>query len=127
MDSGCSKHMTWNKNQFLSLAAFQRGNISFGNGKKYEIIEVGKVGKSDSHSIKNVYLIDGLKYILISISQLYDREILVASTSIKYFVINLTIDNIALQGKRMNNIYVVDLSTLSDNELIFLSVKDSDP
>ncbi|XP_070008199.1 uncharacterized protein [Nicotiana sylvestris] len=73
MDSGCSKHMTGNKDQFLSLENLKGGNVSFGNGKKGEIIGVGKVGKTDSHSIENVYLIDGLKYSLISVSQLYDR------------------------------------------------------
>ncbi|XP_070014366.1 uncharacterized protein [Nicotiana sylvestris] len=73
MDSGCSKHMTESKNQFLSLEDLKGGNVSFRNGKKGDIIGVGKVGKTDSHSIKNVYLIDGLKYSLISISQLCDR------------------------------------------------------
>ncbi|XP_070032929.1 uncharacterized protein [Nicotiana tomentosiformis] len=61
MDSGCSKHMTENKNQFLSLEDLKGGNVSFGNGKIGEIIGVIKVGKNDSHSIENVYLIDGLK------------------------------------------------------------------
>ncbi|XP_070041529.1 uncharacterized protein [Nicotiana tomentosiformis] len=102
------------------------GNVSFGNGKKGEIIRVRKVGKSDSHSIENVYLIDGLKYNLISVSQLCDRENMIAFTFTKYFVINLTTNKIVLQGKRVNNIYVVDLSTLSDNELTCLSVLDSD-
>ncbi|XP_070039292.1 uncharacterized protein [Nicotiana tomentosiformis] len=97
------------------------------NREKGEIIGVGKVGKLNYHSIKNVYLIDGLKYSLISISQLCDRGNMVAFTSTKCFVINLTIDKIVLQGKRVNNIYVVDMSTLSDNELTCLSVLDNDP
>ncbi|XP_070032036.1 uncharacterized protein [Nicotiana tomentosiformis] len=42
--------------------------------KKDEIIGVVKEGKTDSHYIENVYLIDGLKYSLISISQLCDRD-----------------------------------------------------
>ena len=119
--------MTGSKNQFLSLEDLKRGNVSFGNGKKGEIIGVGKVGKTDSHSIENVYLIDGLKYSLISVSQLCDRGNMVAFTSTKCFVINLTTDKIILQGKRVNNIYVVDLSTLSENELTCLSVLDNDP
>ncbi|XP_070034929.1 uncharacterized protein [Nicotiana tomentosiformis] len=103
MDSGCSKHMTGSKNQFLSLDDLKGGNVSFGNGKKSEIIGVGKVGKTNSHSIENVYLTDGLKYSLISVSQLCDR------------------------GKIVNNIYVVYLSTLSENELTCLSVLANDP
>ncbi|XP_070056591.1 uncharacterized protein [Nicotiana tomentosiformis] len=42
MDSDCSKHMTGNKNQFLSLEDLKGGNVSFGNEKKVEIIGVGK-------------------------------------------------------------------------------------
>jgi len=100
MDSGYSEHMTGSKNQFLSLEDLKRGNVSFGNGKKGKIIGVGKVGKTNSHSIENVYLIDGLKYSLISVSQLCDRCNLVAFTSTKCFVINLITDKIVLQEKK---------------------------
>ncbi|XP_070026238.1 uncharacterized protein [Nicotiana sylvestris] len=62
MDSGCSKHMTGNTMDFLSLKALQRGSISFGNGKKGYILGVGKVGKSLTHSIENVYYVNDLKY-----------------------------------------------------------------
>ncbi|XP_070004337.1 uncharacterized protein [Nicotiana sylvestris] len=72
IDSGCSKHMTGSKNQFLSLVDLKRGNVSFGNGKKGEIIGVGK-------------------------------------------------------EKRVNNIYIVNLSTFLENELTCLSVWDNDP
>ncbi|XP_070015000.1 uncharacterized protein [Nicotiana sylvestris] len=103
MYSGCSKHMTGNKNQFLSLEDLKGGNVSFGNEKKGEIIGVGKVGKIYSDSIENVYLMDGLKCSVITVSQLCDR------------------------GKRVNNIYIVDMSTLSKNELTCLSVLDNGP
>ncbi|XP_070022778.1 uncharacterized protein [Nicotiana sylvestris] len=127
MDNGCSKHMTGNKDQFLSLEDLKGGNVSFGNVKKGEIIGVGKVGKTDSHSIENVYLIDDLKYSLISVSQLCDRGNLVAFNSTKCFVINLATDKIVLQEKRVNNIYIVDLYTLSENELTCLSMLVNDP
>ncbi|XP_070028803.1 uncharacterized protein [Nicotiana sylvestris] len=39
MDSGCSKHMTENTMDFLSLKALQRGNVSFGNGKRGNKVE----------------------------------------------------------------------------------------
>jgi len=97
--------MIESKNQFLSLEDLNGGNISFENGEKGEIIRVGKVGKTD--------LIDGLKYNLISVSQLCDRGNMITFTSTKCFLINLTTNKIVLEGKRVNNIYVVDLSTLS--------------
>ncbi|XP_070047449.1 uncharacterized protein [Nicotiana tomentosiformis] len=70
---------------------------------------------------------DGLKYNLISVSQLCDRGNMVAFTSTKCFVFNLTTEKIVLKGKRVKNTYVVDLSILSDNKLTCLSVLDNDP
>ncbi|XP_070032745.1 uncharacterized protein [Nicotiana tomentosiformis] len=55
MDSGCSKHMTRSITDFLSFKALQRGSVSFGNGKKGYILGVGRIGKSLSHSIENVF------------------------------------------------------------------------
>ena len=61
VDSGCSRHMTGEKANFLSLAATQGGNVAFSNGKLGTIIDVGKIGESLSNSIEDVYLVDGLK------------------------------------------------------------------
>ncbi|XP_070004883.1 uncharacterized protein [Nicotiana sylvestris] len=60
MDSGCSKHMTGNTMDFLSLKALQGGSVSFDNGKKGYILGIGKVGKSLTHSIENVYYVNGV-------------------------------------------------------------------
>ncbi|XP_070004878.1 retrovirus-related Pol polyprotein from transposon TNT 1-94 [Nicotiana sylvestris] len=73
MDSGCLKHMTGNTTDFLLLKALQRGSVSFGNGKKGYILGVEKVGKSLTHSIENVYYVNGLKYSLLSVSQICDK------------------------------------------------------
>ncbi|XP_070010231.1 uncharacterized protein [Nicotiana sylvestris] len=40
MDSRCSKYMTGNTMDFLSLEALQRGSVSFGNGKKGSITKM---------------------------------------------------------------------------------------
>jgi len=48
--------MTGDKSNFLSLTAFDGGRVAFGNGKSGKIIGVGKINKSLSHSIENVYL-----------------------------------------------------------------------
>nr|XP_010322041.1 uncharacterized protein LOC104647894 [Solanum lycopersicum] len=73
MDSGCSKHMTGDVKNFLSLKTLQGGGVSFGDGKKGYILGVGKVGRSLEDSIDNVYHVDGLKYSLLSVSQIYDK------------------------------------------------------
>ncbi|XP_070029457.1 uncharacterized protein [Nicotiana sylvestris] len=73
MDNGCSKHMTGNTYDFLSLNALQGGNVSFGNGKKGYILRVGRIDKSLSHSIENVYYVNIFKYNLLSVSQNCDK------------------------------------------------------
>ncbi|XP_070007824.1 uncharacterized protein [Nicotiana sylvestris] len=65
--------MTGNTTDFLSLKALQGGSVSFGNGKRGYILRVGKVGKSLTHSIENVHYVNGLKYSLLSVSQICDK------------------------------------------------------
>ncbi|XP_070045987.1 uncharacterized protein [Nicotiana tomentosiformis] len=64
MDSGCSKYMTGNIDDFLSLKALQGGSVSFGNGKNGYILGVERIGKTPTHSVENVYYVNGLKYSL---------------------------------------------------------------
>ena len=40
MDSGCSKHMTGDIKNFLSLKTLQEAGVSFGDGKKGYILGV---------------------------------------------------------------------------------------
>ena len=62
--------MTGENSNFLSLTAFDGGRVVFGNGKSRKIVSVSKIGESLSHSIDNVYLVDGLQHNLLSVSQI---------------------------------------------------------
>ena len=77
MDSECSKHMT-------------------GDGNKGYILGVGKVGRSLEDSIDNVYHVDGLKYSLLSVSQICDKGNEVKFTSEKCTVVSLTTKKVIL-------------------------------
>ena len=66
--------MTGDTKNFLSLKALQGGGVSFGDAKKWYILGVGKVGKSLEESIDNVHHVSGLKYSLLSVSQICDKE-----------------------------------------------------
>jgi len=76
-DSGCSRHMTGEKSNFLSLTASEGGSVAFENGKSGTVVGIGKIGESLSHLIDNVYFVDGLKHNLLSVSQLCDKDNLV--------------------------------------------------
>ena len=96
VDNGCSRHMTGEKANFLSLAATQGGSVAFGNGKSETIIGIGKISQSLSNSIEDVYLVDGLKHNLLSVSQLCDKDNLVVFSSNRCMVVNMNTRNTVL-------------------------------
>ncbi|XP_070057327.1 uncharacterized protein [Nicotiana tomentosiformis] len=112
LDIGCSRHMTGEKKNFLSLIAFQGGSVSFGNGKKGQITGIGKVG---------------LKHNLLSISQMCDKGNEVKFNSKIYIVTKLATDEIVLKGKRHNNVYKISIISLPEREHTCLSVVEDDP
>ncbi|XP_070017567.1 uncharacterized protein [Nicotiana sylvestris] len=63
----------WEYHDFLSLKSLQGGSVSFENGKKGYIHGVGKIEKSLTRLIENVYYVNGLKYSLLSVSQICDK------------------------------------------------------
>ena len=79
--------MTGEKSNFLSLTAAKGGSVAFGNSKFGTIVRIGKIGKSLSHSIDSVYLVDGLKYNLVVFSPTC------------CLVVNMNIGDVLLRGK----------------------------
>ena len=55
--------------------------MTFGDNKKGEIIAKGRVGRSSSHAIDNVFLVENLKHNLLNISQFCDKSNSVNFTS----------------------------------------------
>jgi len=118
--------MTDEKSNFLSLTATEGGSVAFGNDKSGTIVGIGKIGESLSHSIDNVYLIDGLKYNLLSVSQLCDKDNLVVFSLTRCLVVNMNIGDFLLRGKRRKNVYKVCISSLFQNNLTCLSALNDD-
>ncbi|XP_015060407.1 uncharacterized protein LOC107006348 [Solanum pennellii] len=124
MDNGCSKHMTGDIKNFLSLKTLQGGGVSFGDGKKGYILGVGRVGKSLEESIYNVYHVDGLKYSLLGVSQICDKGREVKFTSEKCTVVSLTTKKVILIAFRSKNMYVANLETSHGDDLTCLSAQN---
>jgi len=124
VNSGCSRHMTGTKSNFLSLVASNGGSVAFGNGKFGTIVGIGKISESLSHSIDGVYLVDGLKHNLLSVSQLCDKDNLVVFSSNRCMVVNMNTRNTVLRGKQHKNVYKVSIPSLFQNHLTCLSVLD---
>jgi hypothetical protein len=74
VDSGCSKHMTGDKDKFLTLKKERDGSVSFGNDNSTRIIGRGtiKIGSKDAKA-ENVLLVEDMKHNLLSVSQMCDQ------------------------------------------------------
>jgi len=83
----------------------ERGrNCGFGGNQTSKIIGTGTIGNS-SISINNVWLVDGLRHNLLSISQFFDNGYDVLFVKNNCIVINKDDQSIVFKGKRRNNVY----------------------
>ena len=72
----------------------------FGNEKLSIIVGIGKIGKSLSNCIDGIYLVDGLKHNMLSVSQLCDNYNLVVFSSKQCLVVDINIGDVVLRGKQ---------------------------
>ncbi|XP_057808462.1 uncharacterized protein LOC131022938 [Salvia miltiorrhiza] len=71
-DSECSRHMTGTKALLYDFVPTSGGKVTFGGGAKGTILGKGVLNVTDFPKLKDVYLVEGLKANLFSISQLCD-------------------------------------------------------
>ncbi|XP_057444079.1 uncharacterized protein LOC130736254 [Lotus japonicus] len=72
-DSGCSRHMTGNKEYLENIKGYASNFVTFGDGAKGKIKGIGKLVNPGSPDLDDVLLVKGLTANLISISQLCDQ------------------------------------------------------
>ncbi|KAL8156686.1 hypothetical protein AgCh_001692 [Apium graveolens] len=113
--------MTGDKSKFLSLVAKEGGLVTLGDSNTVRIIGKGTIG-NDRFAISNVRLVDGLKYNLISVSQLTD-----AGHKVKFdkdvCYIGTHTNEFALVAKRKGNIFVLDFDEQQE-EICLATVQD---
>ncbi|PKU84404.1 Retrovirus-related Pol polyprotein from transposon TNT 1-94 [Dendrobium catenatum] len=115
--------MTSDANQFVVLESRTGGKVTLGDNTTKKVVGAGIIGNSKNLMIENVLLVDGLKHKLLSISQLCDKGFIV-----QFFAnscITSLSNNTILQGKRINNVYILDLddSWLWHRRLCHVSMK----
>jgi hypothetical protein len=74
VDSGCSKHMSGDRDGFLTLRKERDGPVSFGNENSTKIIGKGtiRIGNKNTKA-ENVLLEEDMKHNIISVSQMCDQ------------------------------------------------------
>ena len=120
--------MTGDESLFQELNKNKSENISFGDNSKGVILGIGTIGNNSYTQIKNVLLVENLKYNLLSISQLCDKGYRVCFESNACHVINSITNQIIYIGKRHENVYVIHIDEVVLNVescLIANDVNDS--
>ena len=75
LDRSCSRHICGDKSQFITIKPKEDGRVvTFRDNGQGKIIGIGKIQINSTIFIDNVLHINGLKYNLISISQLCDKD-----------------------------------------------------
>ncbi|GJY96398.1 zf-CCHC domain-containing protein [Tanacetum coccineum] len=121
-DSGCSKHMTGNKNLFSTYKAYDGGNVVFGSNLKGKIIGKGTIS-NDSLTISNVEHVDNLAFNLLSVGQICDNKCQVLFTDEGSEIIKD--GKIIGNGIRKNGLYVMKLGNKSQDKLCLATVVDN--
>nr|GEV80493.1 putative ribonuclease H-like domain-containing protein [Tanacetum cinerariifolium] len=117
IDSGCSRHMTWNMSYLSDFKKLNGGYVAFGdNPKGGKIFGKDKIrtGKLD---FDDVYFVKELKFNPFSVSQMCDKKNSVLFTDTKYLVLSLEFklldeNPVLLRVPRENNMYNVDLKNI---------------
>ena len=68
--SGCSHHMTRDKSKFITLTSYDRNSVRFGSNAPCLIKGKGTIKLTYTISCDKAYYVEGLKYNLLSVSQL---------------------------------------------------------
>ena len=77
LDSGCSHHMSGDKSLVKSLKEKVGDYVTFGDGSHAQVVGKGTVEIPGLPLLKDVFYIKGLKANLLSITQIYDKDLLI--------------------------------------------------
>ncbi|GJX28753.1 integrase, catalytic region, zinc finger, CCHC-type containing protein [Tanacetum coccineum] len=123
LDSGCLKHMTWNRSQLMNFVSKFLGTIRFENDQIARIIGYGDY-QLGNIIISKVYYVEGLGHNLLSVGQFCDADLEVAFQKITCFIQNLEGVDLLL-GSRDTNLYTISLNDMLKSSWIYLLSKAS--
>jgi hypothetical protein len=117
IDSGCSKHMTGDKDKLLLISKIKIGNVILENDEPSKIKDRGMVSLSSvKGGAQYVLLVDCLKHNLLSTNQKCDRGSEEVFTS-KECKVNVNSGKVVNKGIRSNNDVDIESSTASKKEV----------
>nr|GEX02738.1 hypothetical protein [Tanacetum cinerariifolium] len=114
INSGCSRHMTWNMSYLTEYEEIDGGYISFGGNPKGEKITRKVTIKTGNLDFENVYFVKELMFNLFSVSRMCDKQNSVLFNDTEYIVLSpnfklIDESQVLLRVFRKKNMYSVDL------------------
>jgi len=88
------------------------------------ILGVGDIGGNDKVIIKDVLLVESLKHNLLSISQLCDKRYKITFEPNLCLITDSKSAETVLVGKRVNNVYMLNVSYITSNMNCLLTRND---
>ncbi|XP_052625956.1 uncharacterized protein LOC128132974 [Lactuca sativa] len=112
IDSGCSKHMTGNRNYLRDFKPIQTNqDVTFGNNMKAKIKGYGNI-TNGNFTIKKVAFVDDLKHNLISVSQLCDNNLEVLFIKQRSLIMDAKTKDVIVDSDRAGNMYPLDMDLI---------------
>ncbi|XP_052627255.1 uncharacterized protein LOC128133756 [Lactuca sativa] len=112
IDSGCSKHMTGNRNYLHDCKPIQTNqDVTFGNNMKAKIKGYGNI-TNGRFTIKKVAFVDDPKHNLISVSQLCDNNLEVLFTKQRSLIMDTKTKDVIVDSDRAGNMYPLDMDLI---------------
>ena len=123
LDSGCTDHMTGDKDMFRELADNDspRKYVTFGDNSKGKVVGLGKVAISHDSSIQNVMLVESLGYNLLSVSRLADFGFNVLFTEVDCQVFRRDNHKMVFISVRRGDLYIVDFTKKAQPKTCFIA------
>jgi len=100
------------------------GDVTYGDNNRGRILGVDDIGEIDNVIIKDVLLVEGLKHSLLSINQLCDKGYKITFEPNLCLITDSKSTEIVLVGKRINNVYIFNVSCITSSMNCLLTRND---
>jgi len=118
--------MTGHKSRLIDFVSKEEEYVTFGDNNKERIMGEGNIGNQHKTQIKNVPHVDKLKHNLLSISQLCDKGFKIEFNKNCRLICEAKSSEVVHIGKRIGNIYMLNIKHTSFHELSCLVSKIDD-
>ncbi|GJQ95879.1 retrovirus-related pol polyprotein from transposon TNT 1-94 [Tanacetum coccineum] len=120
LESGCSRHMTGVKNYLHKYVEQPGPKVVFGDDSTCTTKGYGSI-KCNGIVFTKVAFVNGLKYNLISISQLYDAKYIVQFNEKRGTIFNSK-KEVVMIALRVRDLYVLDMTSSTQESCFFVKV-----